>query len=75
MLIPTPQHGHSTTQRLDLLDMKSKVIVQGEEIDVDDVEFVDIEEDWSGRDVMTFVWQGQEFKSYIIVRPNKDHII
>lgn len=52
--------------------MRSKVIVHREEIDVDDVEFVDIEEDSSGRDLMTFEYQGQEYKSYIIHRPNNN---
>ena len=49
--------------------MKSKVHVYGEEVDVDDVEFVDIEEDESGRDLMTFVYLNQEFKSYVIHHP------
>lgn len=44
----------------------SCVIVDGEYIPVDDVEFVNIEEDISGRDLMTFIYQDQERKSYVV---------
>lgn len=50
--------------------MESKqpcVIVDGEYIPVKNVEFVNIEEDISGRDLMTFIYENQERKSYVII--------
>jgi hypothetical protein len=48
--------------------MKTKgfVIVKGEMISVDKVEFIDIEEDISGRDLMTFEYKGKVYQSYIL---------
>ena len=47
---------------------KSYVIVDGEFISTEDVEFINIEEDISGRDLMTFIYKNQERKSYVINR-------
>lgn len=46
--------------------MKAKVHVCGREVDVDDVEIVDFEEEVCGRDLITFMYLGQEFKSYVV---------
>jgi hypothetical protein len=42
------------------------VIVAGEKIKASDVEFVDIEEDFQGRDLLTFKYRGKQYQSYII---------
>jgi predicted thioredoxin/glutaredoxin len=47
-------------------EQKPCVIVDGEYIPVDDVDFIDIEEDISGRDLMTFIYENQKRKSYVI---------
>lgn len=44
----------------------SCVVVEGEHIPVDNVEFINIEEDVTGKDLMTFKYNGQTKKSYII---------
>ena len=44
----------------------SCVIVNGEKISVDNVEFLDIEEDIYGRDLMTFMYLGERKQSYIV---------
>lgn len=41
-------------------------MVDGKLIPVDDVEFVNIEEDIRGVDLMTFIYENQERKSYVI---------
>ena len=49
-------------------ERKPYVNVRGEWIGVDSVTFLDIEEDFEGRDVMTFEYQGQKYRSHIINR-------
>jgi hypothetical protein len=44
----------------------SCVIVNGEKIPVDNVEFVDITEDINGRDLMTFIYLGEKRQSYVV---------
>ena len=41
------------------------VIVDGEYVHMDDVEFLNIEEDISGRDLVTFKYKGKEYQSYV----------
>ena len=43
----------------------SFVIVKGDRIPTDEVEFLNIEEDWEGADVMTFNYNGETFKSRV----------
>lgn len=38
--------------------------VNGEEIPVESVEILDIEEDFSGRDLYTFLYEGKEVQSF-----------
>jgi len=44
----------------------SCVIVNGEHISVDNIEFLDISEDITGRDLMTFMYLGEKKQSYIV---------
>lgn len=44
------------------------VIVDGERVLTDDVEFVDISEDVFGRDVMTFIYKGKQYTSNVFAR-------
>lgn len=44
------------------------VMVDGEQILTDDVEFVDISEDVFGRDVMTFIYKGKQYTSNVFIR-------
>ena len=44
---------------------KSYVYVNGEKIDMDRVEFLNIEEDASGRDLVTFNYEGKEYQSFV----------
>jgi hypothetical protein len=44
----------------------SCVIVNGEKIPVDNVEFLDISEDIHGRDLMSFMYLGERRQSYIV---------
>lgn len=44
----------------------SCVIVNGEHISVDNVEFLNIEEDIHGRDLMTFMYNGERKQSNIV---------
>lgn len=41
-------------------------MVNGEYVSVKDVTFIDIEEDIQGRDIMTFEYNGEIRKSYIV---------
>ena len=51
----------------------SYVIVKGEEIPLDDVEFLDIsEEPWTGRDLVKFKHNGEMLESFVVIRPNPD---
>ena len=44
----------------------SCVIVNGQEIPVDNIEFLDISEDITGRDLMTFMHNGEKRQSYVV---------
>jgi hypothetical protein len=46
----------------------SIVMVDGEQIDTNNVEFLNIEEDVHGRDMMTFNYQGKEHKSIVLTK-------
>lgn len=48
------------------------VTCNGQEVNVDNVEFIDIEEDLNGRDLMTFGYQGEVHKSYVRTYPSED---
>ena len=43
----------------------SFVIVKGEKVSTDKVEFLNIEEDFDGADVMTFNYHGQQYSSRV----------
>ena len=43
----------------------SYVYLDGERVDVEETQFVDIEEDISGRDLMTFDYKGRRLQSYV----------
>ena len=49
-------------------ERKSYVIVDGEYVPVDNVEFLNISEDISGRDLMTFNYKGEKRESFIVLR-------
>lgn len=42
------------------------VIVDGEKIKATEVETLNIEEDISGRDLLTFEYKGKQYKSYVL---------
>jgi len=44
------------------------VMVEGERIKTSKVETLNIEEDISGRDLLTFEYNGQTYKSYVFTR-------
>lgn len=46
----------------------SIVMVEGKEIDTNETEFLNIEEDVHGRDLMTFKYQGKEYKSFVLTK-------
>ena len=50
------------------LERVSYVFVDGDSIPLNDVEFLNIEEDIHGRDVITFNHNGQEYKSLVITK-------
>ena len=45
------------------------IMLDGEEIRLDNVEFLNIEEDISGRDLITFKHEGVTHQTYVIHRP------
>jgi len=47
---------------------KPYVIVEGELIPQEQTEFVNIEEDFNGRDVVTFNYHGVQYKSWVVVK-------
>jgi hypothetical protein len=47
---------------------KACVIVDGDFVPVDAVEFLNIEEDITGRDLMTFIYKGKTLQSFIVIR-------
>ena len=46
------------------------IILNGEEIRLDNVEFLNIDEDISARDHVTFEYEGARHKSYVKTKPN-----
>ena len=46
----------------------SFVIVKGDRIPTEEVEFLNIEEDFEGADVMTFNYNGQQYSSRVYTR-------
>jgi hypothetical protein len=44
------------------------IIIDGNFVPVKNVEILNIEEDVSGRDLLTFKWEGEEKKSFIILK-------
>lgn len=52
----------------DYYEPKAYVYVNGEPIECEDVEFLNIEEDISGRDLMTFRFENKTLQSFIIVK-------
>ena len=44
------------------------VIVDGETIPVENIETVNIEEDPSGRDLLTFNWKGKQLQSFVVLK-------
>lgn len=44
----------------------SCVIVDGEKIPIDNVEFLNVEEDLYGRDLVSFIYEGKERKSLVV---------
>lgn len=47
---------------------RSFVCIHGEWIALDECEFIDIQEDFSGRDLVTFEYKGEEYTSYVTQR-------
>jgi len=45
------------------------VTLNGEEIRLDNVEFLNIEEDINGRDLVTFKHDGETHQSYVVNKP------
>jgi hypothetical protein len=44
------------------------VIINGEAVPVENVETVNIEEDASGRDLLTFNWKGEQLQSFVVLK-------
>jgi len=55
-------------------EMTSCVMVKGEWIPVDDTEFLNIEEDLQGYDLMTFKYKGNNYRSRVTQRPQQDKV-
>jgi len=47
---------------------RSFVCIKGEWIALDECEFIDIQEDFLGRDLVTFEYKGEEYTSYVTQR-------
>ena len=45
------------------------VMLDGEEIRLTEVEFLNVEEDICGRDLITFMYEGETHQSYVVHRP------
>lgn len=43
-------------------------VIDGEFVPVENLETVNIEEDISGRDLVTFLWKGQERQSFVVLK-------
>ena len=44
------------------------VIVEGEHVPVKNVETLNCEEDSSGRDLVTFLWKGEQKQSFVVLK-------
>jgi hypothetical protein len=44
------------------------VLVKGEQININTVKVLDVEEDFSGRDLVTFEYNGEVRQSYVLVK-------
>lgn len=44
------------------------VIINGDAVPVENVETVNIEEDASGRDLLTFNWKGEQLQSFVVLK-------
>jgi hypothetical protein len=56
--------------RKDTMSRVSHINYNGEWIPLSKVEFVNIEEDFSGRDLVTFRKDGKDHQSFVTLRPN-----
>ena len=45
------------------------IILDGEEIRLTEVEFLNVEEGIDGRDLITFMYEGETHQSYVVHRP------
>ena len=45
------------------------IMLDGEEIRLTEVEFLNVEEDIGGRDLITFMYEGETHQSYVVHRP------
>jgi hypothetical protein len=45
---------------------RSYVIVNGEKVDTNDIEVLDVSEDISGRDILSFIYNGERYTSFVI---------
>lgn len=80
----TPEHGQANSKLSVVLSnafaeskgmiYESYVIVEGEEVLLSSCEFLNIEEDISGRDLVTFNYGGKEYKSFVIQRDSEQWI-
>lgn len=52
----------------DMGERKPYVIINGEQCALDDVEFIDVEEDISGRDVYTVRKEGTTYRSFVTLQ-------
>ena len=52
--------------------MNYYVTCNGQELNVKNVKFIDIEEDFNGRDLMTFEHEGEIHKSYVRAYPSEE---
>lgn len=57
---------HSTDQWFP--KQMSCAVVDGEFVPVENLETVNIEEDISGRDLVTFLWKGQKRQSFVVLK-------
>jgi len=55
-------------KKMEQHEVKSYVSVNGELVSMNLVEFVNIEEDFHGIDLVTFVYKGEKLQSYIILK-------
>jgi len=44
------------------------VLIEGDFIPTEHVEMLGIEEDISGRDLATFIWEGEKRQSFIVIK-------